>query len=315
MKLVPPRSRVKAYGIVAVAFGVFWIVVWWSGEPTYRGESLSQWLENVRGTPGDSPDDQAVQAIRAIGPRAVPTLLDMLKRGHPHWKTTVAEWTEKVDWSPSLLEDNTDQRRFDAVRGFRILGKAADSALPALRLMLDDSKTGPWAAASLGSIGSHTAPLLVEGLTNTDYRVRESVVYALTRMESNAPGIYGQMGMLRADANQYIAGAAVHWLLRNGPTSERARILHEALEGGQRYPIFVCLSWLRETRPIEWTNMVPDIVPLLNSTNRAVRAITTNTLKALNPAIAASVGIDTNPPTPRGTGSGQFRRGGGRFSE
>ncbi len=76
-------------------------------------------------------DDEAVAAVRALGPEALATLLTWLRASD--WSVSrnakiVLEWRLNL---PLRVPTNQDQR-MRAMYGFRALGLAAKSAFPAL---------------------------------------------------------------------------------------------------------------------------------------------------------------------------------------
>src|SRR5437899_11447096 len=80
-------------------------------EPTYQGKPLSYWVarlgsDEIHGAPKD-----AVAAIRAIGPKAVPFLLEWMPHRQPHrpaWLTRIWEWcSERLPISTRQKEKET----------------------------------------------------------------------------------------------------------------------------------------------------------------------------------------------------------------
>jgi beta-lactamase regulating signal transducer with metallopeptidase domain len=113
-------------------------------EPSYEGKTLSAWLKELQESPtwslygvGES-NQPPVSAIRAIGPRAVPFLLDAFKPD-----------------DASLVR---------ACIGFRVLGRMGKTAIPSL-LRLVDRYPG-YAPSALASIGAPAVPALKECLNN-----------------------------------------------------------------------------------------------------------------------------------------------------
>jgi len=68
---------------VAVIVFVAWYRGWFSGEPTYHGKTVTQWLDamgyaNGSFVPGEPGTDPALQAVKAIGRAAVPVCVSHL---------------------------------------------------------------------------------------------------------------------------------------------------------------------------------------------------------------------------------------------
>jgi len=153
-------------------------------EPSYRGRTLGAWLDERRATPQGPVvlSDEAVAAVRALGPEALPTLLT---------------WLRASDWSvsrnakivlelrlnlPVRVPTNQDQR-MRAMYGFRALGLAARSAFPALVAIALDSPD-EWqrgdAINALTDSDADTMRRLAEGLKSSDSEIRLRAVFALS---------------------------------------------------------------------------------------------------------------------------------------
>src|SRR6185436_3120843 len=76
------RAKWKYFVVAAVLFAAFIAFLWKPlrfDEPWYRGKPLTMWLEEYGEGPRDyKPSTNADEAIRQIGPRAVPVLLGLL---------------------------------------------------------------------------------------------------------------------------------------------------------------------------------------------------------------------------------------------
>lgn len=146
-----------------------------STEPEYQGKTLSRWLWELE----ISPDTvslswrESVLAIRAMGPEAVPTLLTMLQAEDSAWKIKTVNWAQEtlgLDFEDSLAE----VKRRRAVAGFRVLGHAAEPAIPQLAALVSDADfaTASSALSALAEIGgTNTIPPLLAALTNVNPQV------------------------------------------------------------------------------------------------------------------------------------------------
>lgn len=122
-----------------------------SEEPAYNGRSLGSWLNDLSNTPAGPEYGPAANAIRQIGPKALPHLLAMAEQGNPRMRL--------------------------ALNAIHELGPSAKSAIPELRQLLKDAKTSYFAANALVYVGS-VSPV-VEALTDADEKIQEHAVLAL----------------------------------------------------------------------------------------------------------------------------------------
>ncbi|MGO9468319.1 MAG: HEAT repeat domain-containing protein [Isosphaeraceae bacterium] len=153
-------------------------------EPVYQGKALSAWLDDRRATPQGPVvlSDQAVAAVRAIGPAAVPTLLAWLRASDSSFSRSakiLLEWRLKL---PVRVPTNQD-KRMRAMYGFRALGSAASAAFPELVAIALDSPD-EWqrgdAINALTDSDADTMRRIAGSLKSPDREVRLRAVFALS---------------------------------------------------------------------------------------------------------------------------------------
>lgn len=180
------KRRVAAVG--AAVFAVAALGVWSSRpggppEPVYRGKTLSAWLDDRRATPYGAVvlSDEAVAAVRAIGPEAIPTLLAWLRATDSSISRNakiLLEWRLNL---PLRVPTNQEKRQ-RAMYGFRALGPAGKSAFPAL-VAIALSSPDEWqrgdAINSLTESDAETMRRLAGGLKSPDRAVRLRAIHAL----------------------------------------------------------------------------------------------------------------------------------------
>ena len=160
--------------VLAVVLPVSLIItIWLRLEPRHEGKTLSEWLSQ----PWDEgvSDEDTATALRAMGPRVLPTLLDWLQQRDSRIKRWIAMQAEKQ----TLFELNfegADVRRGTAVAGLRLLGTNAASAVPALAKLIDDPELGDAALSGLAAIGKPAGVVLLSALTNRPATVRIAVI-------------------------------------------------------------------------------------------------------------------------------------------
>jgi hypothetical protein len=126
--------------------------------------------------------DEAVAAVRALGPEAVPTLLAWLRASDSSLRRNakvVLEWRLKLP-----LQVPTNQaNRMRAMYGFRALGPAAKPAFPeivAIALNSPDEWLRADAINALTDSDANTMRLFANGLMSPDREVRLRAIFALS---------------------------------------------------------------------------------------------------------------------------------------
>jgi hypothetical protein len=188
---------VKMRRLIPIALGLFAAIVLtiaiWPGErePEYQGKKLSEWLKRYRS--GGRERDEAAEAVRQIGSRAVPCLLSWMDNGDlPAWKLRLFRLTAA---HPRIITSrlfrkvmqlpNSDRNAFAAYQGFEILGPEAKAAIPALiRLTNDSASPGKAhrALLALDAIGKDALPALLSALANEGQGNRRDIVYCIRDM-------------------------------------------------------------------------------------------------------------------------------------
>jgi len=166
------------------------------GEPVYQGKPLSKWIKNMGAYEQFGvflPPSNVVQAIRAIGPDAVPhLLLWLINSDHP----------QDVPWA------------------FAILGDQAQEAVPPLEKLAygiahsrpDDrnSSTYGFVADSLAAIGSAAVPAMLRLSTNSaGYSGRCDMVRKLGGIEGGGDQVLHALSALCQDADSSVRLAAI----------------------------------------------------------------------------------------------------------
>lgn len=178
--------------ITATMNGVF------SGEPTYKGRTLSGWMK-LQGRAiyelGEVEPSPAVvnEAIGNIGTNTIPFLLQMLTAQDSPWNIKVNEWLRSHQYWDRLAWLTADDWRGKAVAAFGCLKpRDAQAALPALMKLREhpDAHVQECAWNSLLRMqldaGQHER-LLREGLTNRMEWLRSQAMWELTR--TNTPDV------------------------------------------------------------------------------------------------------------------------------
>jgi len=166
------RPLLVGLGFVILLAMAFWL--WASKEPVYQGKPLSYWVtrlgsDELRGAPKD-----AVAAIRAIGPKAVPFLLEWMPHSQPRrpaWMARVWQWcSERLHLSQNEEQTPTS----DCVEvAWWALGTEGKSAIPTLARVItqplgtmDDYSVWTDSAKAISYLGPDAIVPMLTAATN-----------------------------------------------------------------------------------------------------------------------------------------------------
>jgi hypothetical protein len=290
--------RLIVPGIFAIVVVVLWFI--WPREPRAHGHSLSTWLK-MSGQPGEElQSSDARAAVQEIGERAVPFLLQKLRAQDPPWHLSVD--------APSWLEKHistADEQHRQAIIGFQYLGAAASSAIPEFEKMLYDTNLFLAAGHCLAAVGSNSLPALRRALMGTNAFAQQGAFAAVGVSEEVGRAMLPEIRKLRTNGNPWIAIVATSRLLKYAAREETTMVALELLQGGDTRLARVVIANLEK---FERNRIVPALLPLLNHNDPKLRANLTNAIRKLDPVVAASVGISTNPSAPSDVGARRQRR-------
>jgi hypothetical protein len=237
---------------------------WWltrPSEPSYKGKSLSAWLEDY-GPP--HPDaHEADEAVRHIGTNAIPILLRMLRANDSPLKTKLIEWLGRQHLARIKIA-SADDKHFDAWAAFQALGENAECAVPEMVQIYEEkisTKSQCVTADSLGGIGPAARvaiPTLLIGLNTTNDPVRRTTIYALGEIHGEPELVVPKLMNLLRDPIPKIRQYAVIALGQFGTNAQSA---------------------------------IPDLAAALNDPDLTIRRAATNALKQIDPTAAARAGI------------------------
>jgi HEAT repeat protein len=142
--------KLLAMIVIAATGAVTWYQV--SGEPTYKGSSLTTWIKKGYFTVNHPmayprvaiwPEEaEANEAVRKMGTNAVPSLLTMLQaKGDSRLKLKILTWLQSHHANSGFLGMDVTLRRSCGSVGLSILGADAEAAIPAIKSLLEH---GDW---------------------------------------------------------------------------------------------------------------------------------------------------------------------------
>lgn len=261
-------------------------IPWREQEPTYKGHPLSYWTYLYTANRfgwrliGGAEVDEAVEAVRAIGPAGVPSLVKWIGYEPNPIRSKVVGFMRNFRKGPltrSILDGNSpDQawlRAVSASDGFKLLGPDAASATPQLLRLVRRSRHPAGAQQiieALASLGPQGVLALAQVLTNppatsapeAGAHARSTAIIQLTNMGANAwPAMPALATCLTDTDNQVVlqADAAIKSIV--------VTIVSESLGG-------------LDGRP---RNVTPLVIALLNDPTPQVRETTTNAILAIAP--------------------------------
>jgi peptidoglycan/xylan/chitin deacetylase (PgdA/CDA1 family) len=171
--------------------------------PRYHGRPLGDWLQSL--APSDSLGSitpaEATNAIRALGPRAIPRLLTLLQfRANPNSaRDRVQSWMDNHPALSQYLPDLPDPQIPDwpnlAVGGFQALGPAAKPAIPKLLAIGSAPQFSLYASECLCAIGPDAVPALTNLFTQPSRQI-----FVLRTL--------GMLGLVATNAEPLVASAA-----------------------------------------------------------------------------------------------------------
>src|SRR5689334_5790483 len=114
-------------GILLAVLLICTLVVVWPREPAFNGRSLSQWLAEFNRVPPNQPAPEAEEAIRRIGPSALPFLLSYIWANEPSRLIWARQWINKTLHKSYRSPIDLCAPSW---RALSILGPAAKPAIP-----------------------------------------------------------------------------------------------------------------------------------------------------------------------------------------
>lgn len=251
------RHVIPAAFVVALGIALFFALR--PREPVYNGRPLSAWLNDlVMGTDG-SQRDMAVDAIRHIGPPAVPHLVQLMRARESKFERKLREllarqklvrftyghqqWQERQYWNP-----------MKAMRAFEALDTNGTSGAAAVIELFDDYYVGHTAAQATQQMGQPVVNHLIAALDSRNPRARAEAAWSL--------------GMLfRADAAPAVPALLNH--LRDASPEVRANCA-------------MALARIHSRRKLDSAPVVTALIQQLHDTNSHVRVETAAALGGFN---------------------------------
>jgi len=171
-------SRRLVFGLIIILIAVAGLLALMLLPETesYEGKPLEFWLSEVDFNQPRDRREAAAKALRAMGPRIIPKLLDDLD---PH-DSLFQRWRRWLAQKQSFIKlqvRSLDAQMRQAVWAFDALGTNAASAIPEIVKLLD---RGPgYAPGALVGVGEPAIPAMQQALAHTNEWVRSNVGVSL----------------------------------------------------------------------------------------------------------------------------------------
>jgi HEAT repeat protein len=296
------RRRIASTTAVLVALAFLAWLAFHSSEPSYRGKSLSAWLDQARDNNEGANeylsdiylDTPSARAIRAMGKDALPTLLRMAYTRDTFLRFALGDLSQHHPWL-GLHTQSLKEIHDKTAYGFLVLGPEAKSALPELISMLDGPAPevramASFAIAKLGPDGAPAIPALQRVTTNSPaaYQSRwisrdvelALAAFALGAMGPVARSALPQIELLRKDSDPFVRGAAEVAFIKISGTNLDA--IFEALKDPSN-----STNWLFGAQAVLFlgTNgapAIPFLLSALQNTNASVKEKALGALSAIH---------------------------------
>jgi HEAT repeat protein len=272
-------------------------------EPSARGHPLSHWLEIATDPSANkSAATNADEAIKEIGAKAVPILLDKLKTNDElrmpiarHWNKVVEamvpyRWDEWLRMNEYRASDYHEQ----AIHGFEMLGSNAAGAVSVLTILSRDQRHVYDTVVCLGHIKTdETLHVLIPLLSHTNSLVRQRVISELVGFDDRALIAGKKITSLCDDPDERVARNAVDFVAYLLPTEQSIPLLTNKFHDRRAVVVRGAVGAFFFGGPLA-EPVMPAIAQLFQNTDEKVRMIATNTLITINPYRAVEFGVNTN---------------------
>ena len=179
--------------LAVVGIGAAILLVQWrtSRQPVYQGKTVSAWARDLN-SPDPLARSNAAVALHAMGPAAVPFLVQCLERRESVFKQSYRSLAPNLPlWFRHLIGQRLKpfdplNDRLMAVHALTALGTNAPVE-PLVKALGDPERIiASLAAAALGSIGRPAVPELIRALNDRNSQVRSLACYALSMIGRDA---------------------------------------------------------------------------------------------------------------------------------
>jgi len=191
------RLVLVAVFLLTLSLGASLVSVWRDRQPVYGGRPLTEWAADLTAS---APERSAAarEAVRVLGPRAVPTLIRLVRQPDPVLARPLLKVAARC--SPAAHETLSRwlrlgphrEARSQAMLALRHLGPVAEPAVPTLARIVnrppDELRVQDWMQATyaLGRMGPAAVAPLLDAFTNAPAGLRAHPLLALAEVGPGA---------------------------------------------------------------------------------------------------------------------------------
>lgn len=225
--LLKPRWPQLAFGLICVAaLIVITASLFRAHEPVYQGYPLSHWVAEVA-NPNTNRQEVARDALRQIGPQAVPFLLRKARSENSPLKQICREgWFKLPEIAQRILRQ--PESKDDALsRIAHVLHQLGPPAGAALMATMEDKNADVRFVAGASFAYGHDSPMGVlweiKLLKTADYDLKQHAASALGTLGSKArPAVPALVEVALHDGTDYVRETAARSLAMLGPEAASA---------------------------------------------------------------------------------------------
>jgi hypothetical protein len=225
-----PRRRLLLILLLSVSLlCLFWLALG-PPEPVYQGKPFSVWVLDLDDQHPGPKNDQAEEAVRQMGVKALPQIIGMLNTRSSSPLDKIMKWATAHHLTKrTYTEPEIKHRR--AIFCCFMLGPQAKAALPALIDLLNSTDfsnqaSDGYIAVALVYIGPDSVKPLIRTLTSTNPYARFEATFALGSFRSNAPVIVPELIRCMKDKSPFVRYSAASAL---GNLAKEASVVIPAL--------------------------------------------------------------------------------------
>ena len=290
------RAIIALVALLVLAFAVSISCLRRVGEPVYQGKKVSQWFGEIayQGN-GVAHNDPGVQALVAMGPDAVPYLMEQFSVSDSRLRKFVIATGQKFSWL-KVHPMSESERHLRAYVPLMLMGPKAEPAVPELlRLMqATNFQSRLDAFQLLGYIHGQpelAVPVLMGFLDAWEKNQRLFAISALGKYGEAAVAAAPQLRAFLESEDKETRMRAAIALMGIGDSIDRAlpvigSILNDP-NAPNRYGLLHAVGELGEKA----TSIVPLLIEASKDESSPTRSAVIDALKRIDPNVAARAGV------------------------